>query len=687
MKAGQEVYEAGMEHGNFIIVNDGKLVSGGGVALNGRNGDVVITDDIQAKKGITVNIAEQGNASFGRDLTVTNDVNISTDKGSITVGKTVNSNEGTIRLQSESGDILVGKDVTADKDVAISTRQGNIVVGDVDTGDDGDVLARNGNVSIQTEKGNVGIVKTVTAQEGSVDIASGQGDILIGNNGPDVKTVTAKENIDLTASDGKVVVYGKTSTKEGDISVSARKNSYVPGEDNRSFIIDQNGKLEAGRAIHLNVGNGDLHVSDRIQASEDLVAELEEKGSVYFDTDVNVTGNVSVKTADGDINVGHEVQASKDIAMTTNTGNITVGAGVVSTGGDVNLAANRGDISIGKEVRSDTGNVGVRVGNGSVTIGDNGPDVETLTAQESINVDVDLGKVMIYGKTSTQTGDISMSAGDSHYTPGVQNIVIGLNGELDSGRDVNLQGRNGDLHVTDAIRTQRDLTAQVSDGGGVFFEQTATLPGNLSLAGNFIIAEGVTAKTNGTVFQFSAMGALPQKLISEDFYVGSLRSPYGTEMPSLWINRGYLHVDEGNLAVRDVLAVDKLYMDNEPTDVAVFGRTPTRDGEQLVYWNNLEMADSKERSFTLYTDGTLRTHGAILIDAERNYTKLYGDNLSVVDMMRERVTNAHGQYTFDSKPLTEPGRLMREPVFFGMESTNVVIRQQNALDAEIVVES
>lgn len=76
-----------------------------------------------------------------------------------------------------------------------------------------------------------------------------------------------------------------------------------------------------------------------------------------------------------------------------------------------------------------------------------------------------------------------------------------------------------------------------------------------------------------------------------------------------------------------------------------------------------------------------------MIDAERNYTKLYGDNLSVVDMMRERVTNAHGQYTFDSKPLTEPGRLMREPVFFGMESTNVVIRQQNALDAEIVVES
>ena len=76
-----------------------------------------------------------------------------------------------------------------------------------------------------------------------------------------------------------------------------------------------------------------------------------------------------------------------------------------------------------------------------------------------------------------------------------------------------------------------------------------------------------------------------------------------------------------------------------------------------------------------------------MIDAERYYDKLYGDNLSVVDMMRERVTHAHGQYTFDSALFTEPGRLMREPAFFGMESTDIVIRQQNASDAEIVVES
>ena len=444
--------------------------------------------------------------------------------------------------------------------------------------------------------------------------------------------------------------------------------------------------MEAGGKLRLDVGEGDLHVSDRIKANEDLTAEVSGKGSVYFDTDVNVNGNVSVKTDEGDINVGHDVQATKDIAMTTQTGDINVGAAVTSAGGDVNLAAAQGDVTVGKEVRAEQGSIGVQVGTGNVTIGDNGPHVETVTAQDNINVAVDLGKIYINGKTSTQTGDISMSAGDSHYTPGVQNIVIGLNGEVDSGRDVNLQGRNGDLHVTDAIHVKRDLYGQVKSAGGVYFEQTATLPGDLVLAGNFVIADGVTAQTNGTVFRFSATGAIPSKLISEDFYVGNLRSPYGTEMPSLWTNRGYLHVGEGELVVDDVLAVNKIYMDNEHTNLAVFGRTPTRDGEELVYWNNLEMANSKTRFFQLYTDGMVRTRRAVLIDAERNYGKLYGDNLSVVDMMRERVSNEHGEYTFSSEPLTEPGRLMREPVFFGMESTDVVIQQQNASDAEIVVE-
>ena len=182
MTAGKDAYEEGTGAGNFIIRDDGKLNSGGGVVLNGRNGDIEITDDIQAMKGITVNIAEQGNASFGRDVSVTNDVNISTDKGTITVGHTVNSDEGSVNLHSGNGDVLVGKDITAGQDVSITSQQGDVLIGDPITGDDGDILSKAGDVSIRADQ-NVVIAKTITAQgqEGDIDIASGQGDIIVGN--------------------------------------------------------------------------------------------------------------------------------------------------------------------------------------------------------------------------------------------------------------------------------------------------------------------------------------------------------------------------------------------------------------------------------------------------------------------------------------------------------------------------
>ena len=235
------MYTEGAENGNFIIEDDGLIKSGGGINLYGRNGDIYITDKLSAEKGLTAAISEQGSVIFGTNVEVTGDVNITTENGIIAVGRTVNSLEGAVNLQTGKGDILIGKDITAGDAVTISSHDGAMIIGAasiVDDGNvDGDVLAKKGNVSIQTDKGNIGIVKTVTAQEGSIDILSGQGDILIGNNGPDVKTVTAKQNIDLTAKDGKVVVYGKTSTEIGDISITAHREQYIPGEDNSSFII------------------------------------------------------------------------------------------------------------------------------------------------------------------------------------------------------------------------------------------------------------------------------------------------------------------------------------------------------------------------------------------------------------------------------------------------------------------
>ena len=75
-----------------------------------------------------------------------------------------------------------------------------------------------------------------------------------------------------------------------------------------------------------------------------------------------------------------------------------------------------------------------------------------------------------------------------------------------------------------------------------------------------------------------------------------------------------------------------------------------------------------------------------MIDAGRYYGRLYGDNFSAVDMMRERLTNEHGQYTFDRTWFMKPGQALREKMLFGVDTVDAGIRQQTASDAEIVVD-
>lgn len=656
-----------MDEGATIEVLGGNGAEGNLVLNAGDN--VGLLGNTNVAHNIVVN-SENGHFNgLGRDMEAGHDVLVSAGKEFTYVGTVSAGNDIDILVTNPSSDgqgIRIGELSENETLLKAGNEARFYVNGDGNIHFAGDVIAEKGDVIADISgTGNIEIYNSVQSENASVSMGTETGNIVIGtDNTPNDETIMAKKNISVGTNLGDIIIQGKTSTETGDITMRAGKNDYQSGFNLGNFIILDNGKLDSGGSITLNGRNGDIFITDNIQAKKSITANIAEQGSVYFENDVNVNGSVSIQTDDGDISVVNKVQATENIDMTTNKGNIDVGCAVTSTGGSIDI----------------------RVGTGNVTIGDNGPNVDTVTAQKNINIDVDLGKIYINGKTSTKTGDISMSAGGSKYTPGIQNIIIDLNGLVVSGRDISLTERNGDLHVTDAILAKRNLTAKVREDGGVYFERLAALKGDLALSGNYIYSKGINAVTDGSVFHFSATGPDDQKLIGSDFYVGSLRSKYGTQMPSLWTNHGYLHVDEGDLAVGDALAVDKLYIDNPQTTLAIFGRTPTRDGEQLVYWNNLDMAYDKERSFQLYTDGKVRTNGAVLIDADRNYGKLYGDNLSVVDMMRERVTSTHGQYTFDVRTFTEPGLIMRRGKFLDMKPLELNIRQKNASNSEIVVE-
>ena len=69
--------------------------------------------------------------------------------------------------------------------------------------------------------------------------------------------------------------------------------------------------------------------------------------------------------------------------------------------------------------------------------------------------------------------------------------------------------------------------------------------------------------------------------------IGNITSGSGTVIPKLWAEQGTIHVSSGYLAFGDIMAVDKIHADNPATAFALYGRTPTGDGEPHMYWNDV----------------------------------------------------------------------------------------------------
>ena len=319
------------------------------------------------------------------------------------------------------------------------------------------------------------------SEHGAISVTTGNGNIHIGDNGENVDTVTAAKDVTLATELGKIEVSGKTSSKNGDVTLSAKSDGYKPGADGMNIIINHNGKVEAGNSLHLNGGEGDLHISDRVSSGEDLTANVEGQGSLYFDTDIDVKGTVSLATTNGGIDVGHDVTAGKSVQMETGTGDINIG-NKVTAADSVMFNTVQGDISIDNTVTAQEGNIQAHAGQGDIIIGDNGPTEDTVTANKNISLVTDDGKIYIYGKTSTKEEDIYLSVANKHFAEGEDGrlIIFEHNGMIDSARSVELQGTNGDIHVTDEIKAALNLDVKTTSQGNIYFDRAVDSAGNVS---------------------------------------------------------------------------------------------------------------------------------------------------------------------------------------------------------------
>ena len=438
---------------NIVITHNGKLDSGHDLTLHTYNGGINVTDNTVAQRNLNVIVDNKGSVHFQENVDVTGAVSAEVKDGDITIGKTIKSGQG-IDMKTGSGNITVGQDVTSGTTVNLTSGKGNITVGDKTTGT-GNVTA-NGNVNLTVTEGNIDIVKTVASENGNVTAKADQGDIRIGSNGPEERTVYAKGDIDMSVTEGIIRIQGKTETADGDISMQAHNE-----QDNQNIVIEQDGKLVSGRDLTLHVYNGDIEVTDKTLAGKDFYAIVDNKGNISFERDVTTTGDLVFEVDDGDVTINHTV---------------------TSTEGSINISSREGNIRIG----------------------DNGPTDETVTAKENVSLVTENGKIEVYGKTSTENGDITLKAANPQYIAGTngQNIIIDHNGQIDSGQDATLIAKNGDLHVTDKVWAKRNLKAITQNKGDVFMDDDLKVKDSVYMmtdTGDIFADRNVKAPNGGIV--------------------------------------------------------------------------------------------------------------------------------------------------------------------------------------------
>jgi DUF4097 and DUF4098 domain-containing protein YvlB len=92
-------------------------------------------------------------------------------------------------------------------------------------------------------------------------------------------------------------------------------------QDNQNIVIEQDGKLDSGRDLTLQTYNGDIKVTDNTKAEHDLNVIVDNKGSIEFEKDVTVQGDVNIKTAEGDVTMGKRKEdGSTEVHTVTSTG-------------------------------------------------------------------------------------------------------------------------------------------------------------------------------------------------------------------------------------------------------------------------------------------------------------------------------------------------------------------------------
>jgi hypothetical protein len=448
-------------------------------------------------------------------------------------------------------------------------------------------MSRNGDISLQTVNGHVNVDNNVTALNGDIRLKTVKGDVRVNNK--------------VAANNGSVTA----TTEAGDIHIGDN------GKNERTVY--------AKKDILLATGQGTIDIHGKTESSEGNIT-LSAKSKEYkpgadgmniliSDSGiVKAAGYVNLKTENGDIHITDLILSGEGLTAEIKKQGSVYFDRSVAVNGNVDISADQGSINVGKSVASVNGDISLQTVNGDV---------------------------LVKNKVTAHNGDISLKTVNGNIRAG----------DLTAGNLVYADSAHGDIildlanakavviRMPDNTTASRIGTVQAEAGG----------PG-VTIQGKYIYAGNILSKGDSGPLTVDLQAPDGKETIT-DVVIDNLSSGSGTVIPKLWADRGFIRVSNGYLAFGDIYTTDKIHAENPETSFALYGRTPTGDGEPHMYWNNVDLP---HRTTPLLLAGShVYTRMVDLLD-DSTYTWLFErDYLKYVLEPEKPLTRHTGRLIYD----------------------------------------
>lgn len=539
--------------GNILLGSDtnkiNSFVVNGLGENNSLNGNVELTSSSADGLAVDLNDLTVNNGYVNITNLAETDLNIS--GGSLT---TSGNNAGNVTFTS-AGSITAGTSVNSAADIVMDAK-GAVT-------NTGSLTARN-NIDVTTTTGKIDLGGSVTANTGNVNVETDSGRITTTGN------VTGGNDVNVTSGSGAINLGGNVDAETGLVNVTTGSGS-----------ITTTGNVSGHKDVTLESVNGDITVGGYTESEvENVTANVKGAGNIEFTGEVSASGDVQAKvTGEGDISTGSSASVSgTDITFTTNDGSITTGSNLTADA-NVNLNTNTGDIILGGDVTASDGNI-------TININEAGNLKDVLNTENTLSAfsqDGDDAKGNIYINIKG-IGDVDLSEiyadNDARLDIANGNLALGtINGELVA---IQLRTEDKDMNVGEIIAgTQIVLT-----GSDMTLDQISQRQD----------ADGMLVITPDN--------AEADKPI-DNFTIGDIKtnSDSGIRFDRLWVNNSDIHISEGQLWFDKLYVEDNAHFSNDEMTAAIYGKPPLRDGSDSVYWINTE-ENRPESSLDMWLNGT-----------------------------------------------------------------------------------